>query len=87
MIIHIPTDAFEEMILAAKYGHDVMYQKCVVGLAAGIKKLKSELAKAQRSALENSTGDEDDWFLPGVERDGVEHEEIEIGWLPGLAPF
>lgn len=75
------------MILAAKYGDDLMYRNCVVGLAMGIVKLKGELVKARQPKMENKLGDEDDWFLPGAEKGGVEHEEIEIGWLPGKSPF
>lgn len=86
-MIHIPWDAFPEMVLAAKYGDDLMYENCVIGLAMGIKKLKAELAKARQPKLESKVGDEDDWFLPGAEKGVVQHEEIEIGWLPGKGPL
>lgn len=75
------------MVLAAKYGDDLMYENCIVGLAMGIKKLKGELIKARQPKLENETGEEDDWFITGAEKGIVEHEDIEIGWLPGKSPF
>lgn len=84
----IPEDAFLEMVLAAKYGDDLMYENCVIGLAVGIKKLKDSLVRARQPKMDDQPGDEDDWFLPGAEKGGVgEHEEIEIGWMPGESPF
>lgn len=70
------------MVLAAKYGDDLMYENCVVGLATGIKKLKNGLVKARQPKIEDKAGDEDDWFLPGAEKVDNEQEEIKIGWLP-----
>ncbi|KAF2158621.1 hypothetical protein M409DRAFT_30901 [Zasmidium cellare ATCC 36951] len=71
-IAEIPTQEFQQMVMAAKFADDLTYQNCVVGLAVGIRRLKDEIVKLEQQD-KATAGDEDDWFLVG--KDEAEQRE------------
>ncbi|KAK4496432.1 hypothetical protein PRZ48_012412 [Zasmidium cellare] len=73
-IAEIPSQEFQQMVMAAKFADDLTYQNCIVGLAVGIRRLKDEIAKLEQQD-KAVAGDEDDWFLVG--KDEAEQREQE----------